>query len=611
MAARRTLLEAARDWGEDIESICGGRAVCGKCIVKIDKSLFARHGIDQAKASLSPPTKKELLFLSSRGLDKSYRLACYARVRGNVVVYVPETSRRAKHVVRKASISRTVPLKPAIKKYYLEVSPATLKDPRSDVDRLAAGLTGEFSLKNVHVDYAVLRKLPAVFHEASRKVTATVKMDGRVIDVQPGYTIGLYGVAVDIGTTTVAGYLCDLASGEILGTEAALNPQIAYGDDVISRINYAVNEPGGLNKLNFEIVSCIGGLIASLAKKQGIPLDEIAELTVVGNTAMHHLFLKLDPASLARSPFTPVVSSSVKISNLALGLRLNETTDVFTLPVIAGFVGADTVGVIIAEEPHRQDKNVLIVDIGTNGELVLGNRKKLVCASCAMGPAFEGGNIKYGMRAAPGAIENVIIDRRTLDVRFKVVGSGKWNTQPGAMRARGICGSGIIDSLAGMSRAGIIESNGRFSRNPRSDRLITTKEGPAFVIARARESETGKDITIGIDDVRSVQLAKAAMHAGARILMDKLKTDCLDKVVLAGAFGSYIDKKNALAIGLFPGCDLRNLHSVGNAAGEGARLALVNTDKRGEAEEIARKIEYVELTTEPNFQKYFVEALKF
>jgi uncharacterized 2Fe-2S/4Fe-4S cluster protein (DUF4445 family) len=611
VAAGKSLLDAARDWGEDIESVCGGKAVCGKCIVKIDTSLFARHGINPDHNPLSPPSRKELSYLASRGLDRSYRLACHANVLGDVVVTVPETSRRAKHVLRKASIKRAVPLKPSLRKYYLEVSPATLKDPRSDAERLASRLTGEFGLKNVRVDYATLGKLPSVLHEAGRKITATVRMDGNVIDVQPGYAGGLYGVAVDIGTTTVAAYLCDLASGEILGTDASLNPQIAYGDDVISRINYAMTAPGGLEKLNFEVISCIGGLITSLTAKQGILPHDVSEMTVVGNTAMHHIFLKLDPAELARAPFAPVVSSSMDINNAVLGLGLNATAGVHTLPVIAGFVGADTVGVLIAEEPHKQDKNILIVDIGTNGELVLGNREKLLCASCAMGPAFEGGNIKYGMRAAPGAIEKVKIDCKTLEVKFKVIGDNKWNTQPGPVKARGICGSGIIDALAEMARAGIIESNGRFNKNIASDRLVMTKEGPSFIIAHGAESESGRDITIGIDDVRSVQLAKAAMQAGARILMDKLKIQCLDKVVLAGAFGSYIDKDNALAIGLFPGCELKNVYSVGNAAGEGARLALVNTDKRREAEEIARKIDYVELTTEPGFQKYFVKGLEF
>jgi uncharacterized 2Fe-2S/4Fe-4S cluster protein (DUF4445 family) len=372
-----------------------------------------------------------------------------------------------------------------------------------------------------------------------------------------------------------------------------------------------MSNPDGLGKLNYEIIARVGSLLSGLSRKAGILPHDISEIAVVGNTAMHHIFLNIDPAGLGRSPFTPFISSSLDVDSDSLGLGLGKTLNVHTLPVISGFVGADTVGVLIAEEPYKQDKMALIIDIGTNGELVMGNRKKLLCASCAMGPAFEGGNIKFGMRAARGAIEKVEIDKKTLDVKFKVVGSNRWNTQSSKIKAAGICGSGIIDAVAEMVRAGIVEYSGRFSKNISSDRLIVTKEGPAFILARAEESATGKEITISIDDIRSVQLAKAAMYTGARILMDKLKVERPDKVVLAGAFGSYINKENALAIGLFPDCELKHVYSVGNAAGEGARLALVNTDKRREADEIARRIEYVELTTEPDFQKHFVKALQF
>ncbi|MCX6006620.1 MAG: ASKHA domain-containing protein [Chloroflexi bacterium] len=606
-----TLLDAARELGEDIESVCGGKLVCGKCIIQIDKVLSARHGIKSAGKSLSSPTKKELSVLKARGLDNSFRLACHARVLGDVAVFVPETSRMAKQVIRKASIKRPVKLKPAVRKYYVEVPPGSLKDPLGDADRLTARLNREFGLANLKIDYDVLGSLPPILYESGGKVTATVWMDQRVVRVQAGFIERSYGVALDIGTTTVAAYLCDLSTGDTLATAADINPQISFGDDVISRITYAMSDLDGLGKLNHEIISCIGNLLADLVKKAGILPGNISEIVVVGNTAMHHIFLNIDPSGLGRSPFTPLISSSLNVDSDSLGLGHGKSLNVHTLPIIAGFVGADTVGVLIAEEPYKQDKMALIIDIGTNGELVFGNKKKLLCASCAMGPAFEGGNIKFGMRAAPGAIEKVEIDGKTLDLRFKVIGSDKWNTQSCAVKARGICGSGIIDALAEMVRTGIIEQGGRFNKNLSSDRLVANKEGPAFILARADETATGKDITIDINDVRSVQLAKAAMYAGARILMDKLKIGKPDKVVLAGAFGSYINKENALAIGLFPGCELKNVYSVGNAAGEGARLALLNIDKRREADDIARRIEYIELTTEPDFQKHFVKALQF
>ncbi len=607
----KTLLEAAQGLGEDIESVCGGKTACGKCLVKVDKGLFTKHGIESRGQLLSPPTEKEIELLSRHGLSDEYRLACSARIIGDVVVFVPETSRRTKQVIRKSIIERAVPVKPAIRKYYLELSPPTLDDLTADYQRLIAELGHSFGLEEVDIDYAALGKLSSVLRKGNWKVTVTVWMGGEIVNVEPGYVDGSYGLAVDIGTTTVAGYLCDLRTGEVLATEAILNPQVAYGEDVISRINYAVTEPDGLATLNRAIIDGIDKLVVSTTEQAHLAPADISEMTVVGNTAMHHIFLNLSPECLAESPFVPTISESLDIKGRDLGMGPGKSANIHILPIEAGFVGADNVGVLIAEEPYNQDEMVLIIDIGTNGELVMGNRDRLVCVSCAMGPAFEGANIKFGMRAAPGAIERVRIDRQTLEVKFKAIGSEEWNTVSSLVKAEGICGSGIIEAIAEMVKAGVIEASGRFNRELTSPRLITTDEGPAFVIARATETALGRDITVSIDDVRAVQLAKGAMHAGVRILMDKLGVTELDEVILAGAFGSYVSKEHALAIGLFPDCALEKVYSVGNAAGDGARLALINLDKRREAEEIAKKVEYVELTIEPQFQKYFVDAMRF
>ncbi|TRZ93884.1 MAG: DUF4445 domain-containing protein [Dehalococcoidia bacterium] len=538
-------------------------------------------------------------------------MACSTIVLGDVVVFVPEMSRREKHVIRKSTVERVIPVKPAIRKYYLELSPPTLNALAADYQRLAAELGHSFGLRIEGIDYAALSNLASVLREGDWKVTVTVWMSREIAKVEPGYIDGSYGLAVDIGTTTVAGYLCDLQTGEVLATEAILNPQVAYGEDVISRINYAVTEPDGLATLNRAIVDGIGKIIASITRKAQLVPGDISEMTVAGNSAMHHIFLNLNPEYLSKSPFVPTIAKSLDIKSRDLGIGLDKSANVHILPVEAGFVGADNVGVLIAEEPYNQDEMVLIIDIGTNGELVMGNREKLLCASCAMGPAFEGANIKFGMRAAPGAIECVTIDRQSLEVKFKVIGSDEWSTASSSVKAKGICGSGIVDAIAEMVKAGIIEESGRFNRKLASPRFSITDEGPAFVIAWASEASLGRDITVSIDDVRAVQLAKGAMYAGVRILMEKLGVTELDKVILAGAFGSYINKENALAIGLFPDCALERVYSVGNAAGEGARLALISLDKRREAEEIARKVEYVELTVEPEFQKYFVDALHF
>ena len=607
----RTLLEAAQELGEDIESICGGKGVCGKCLVKFDKESCARYGIESGGQPLSPPTEKEIELLSRHGFGDEYRLACSTIVLGDVVVFVPEMSRREKHVIRKSTVERVIPVKPAIRKYYLELSPPTLNALAADYQRLAAELGHSFGLRIEGIDYAALSNLASVLREGDWKVTVTVWMSREIAKVEPGYIDGSYGLAVDIGTTTVAGYLCDLQTGEVLATEAILNPQVAYGEDVISRINHAVTEPDGLATLNRVIVDGIGEIIASITRKAQLVPGDISEMTVAGNSAMHHIFLNLNPEYLSKSPFVPTIAKSLDIKSRDLGIGLDKSANVHILPVEAGFVGADNVGVLIAEEPYNQDEMVLIIDIGTNGELVMGNREKLLCASCAMGPAFEGANIKFGMRAAPGAIECVTIDRQSLEVKFKVIGSDEWSTASSSVKAKGICGSGIVDAIAEMVKAGIIEESGRFNRKLASPRFSITDEGPAFVIAWASETSLGRDITVSIDDVRAVQLAKGAMYAGVRILMEKLGVTELDKVILAGAFGSYISKENALAIGLFPDCALERVYSVGNAAGEGARLALISLDKRREAEEIARKVEYVELTVEPEFQKYFVDALHF
>jgi uncharacterized 2Fe-2S/4Fe-4S cluster protein (DUF4445 family) len=390
-----------------------------------------------------------------------------------------------------------------------------------------------------------------------------------------------------------------------------MNPQVVYGEDVMSRITYTVTHEDGLEKVHQSIIDALNQLIGAVAKRSGLSSDDILELTIVGNTAMHHLLLKIDPRYLAVSPFTPVVHRSLDIKARDLGLKVHASANVHILPIEAGFVGADNVGVLIAEEPYRQDAMVLIIDIGTNGELVMGNRERLFSSSCATGPALEGAHIKFGMRAAPGAIERVSIDPNSLEVNFKTIGENTWQSESKSPSAIGICGSGIIDVVAELFRNKIILQGGRFSESVSSPRLRISGQGPEFVVARRDETSIGKDITITQPDIRNVQLAKAALYTGAKLMMKKLGIKKLDKVILAGAFGTYINTEAAMILGMFPDCDLRNVYAVGNAAGDGARIALLNRDKRVEADEIAREVEYVELTIEKDFQKEFIDALSF
>jgi len=419
-----------------------------------------------------------------------------------------------------------------------------------------------------------------------------------------------YGLAVDIGTTTVAGYLCNLTSGEVIATESMMNPQMIYGEDVMSRITYAVTHPDGLEELHRSIIGALNQLIQAVTGRCSLSSDRILELVVVGNTAMHHLFLQIYPKFLGISPFPTAIQRSIDVKARELGLKAHPSANVHVLPIEAGFVGADNVGVLIAEEPHHQDEMVLIIDIGTNGELVMGNRKKLISASCATGPALEGAHIKFGIRAAQGAIERITIDPETLEVKFKVIGQKEWNTERENSGAMGICGSGIIDAAAELYRNGILDKSGRFRNEVKSSRLRVVDETTEFVIAWKNETSIGKDITITQKDVRNIQLAKAALYTGAKLMMRRLGIEKLDKVILAGAFGNYIDPEKALVLGMFPDCDLKNVYAVGNAAGDGARLALLNRDKRAEADEIARKVEYMELSIEADFQKEFIEAMQ-
>ncbi len=611
VAAGTTLLDAARSLGAPLESVCGGQGTCGKCKIHIETGFFPKYrlnsSLDAVQSAKATPEK----LIAKQQFRRGYRLACQSRVRGDVVVFIPEESRQDKQVVRKAATDRKINLNPAVRPYYVELKPATLRDPLGDFERLVAALLKKYRLADLSIDYPALLKLPQAVRRGDWKVTVFVWKGREIIDVAPGKRAAGYGLAVDIGTTTVAGYLCDLATGAVLATDAMMNPQVAYGEDVMSRIGYAVRGKNGLKKLQRVVIAGLNQIAANAAKKAGIKPADIADMAVVGNTCMHHLFLGIDPAPLGRSPFVPAVHHSVDVKARDLGLKIAAGAYVHVLPNEAGFVGADNVGVLIAEEPYNQDEMVLIIDIGTNGELILGNRQKLLATSCATGPAFEGAEIRHGMRAAPGAIEKVAIDPATREVRFKVIGSEKWNTEVKNIGARGICGSGIFDAAAQMFLAGIIDKSGRFNMKLDSPRFRVKNGEPEFVIAYAKETAIGHEIVVCQRDIRAIQLAKGAMYSGAKILMNRLGIIKLDGVVLAGAFGSYIDKMSAAVIGLFPDCEPARVNAVGNAAGDGARMALLDLDKRDEADVRARQVEYVELTIAPDFRTSFTKALAF
>lgn len=608
------LLEAARLLGVDIENICGGKGTCGKCKVRIEEGYFEKDAIESKMSHLTPLTEVEKKFIKP-GEGPSMRLACAADVHGDLKIFVPEKSRAGKQIVRKAAKELSISLDPAVKKYFVELKAPTLHDLAvGDLERIREALKDLYKLEDLSVDFSVLVNLQDIVRKGAWNVTVSVWKGKEIIKIEPGFIETCYGIAVDVGTTTVVGYLCDLNTGKVVSTESMMNPQVSYGEDVMSRITYAMMNDDGLDRMNKAIIDGLNEILerasADLRVNGKSGSDAIMDMVVVFNTAMHHIFLGFNPVYIGRAPFIPAVQNSLDIKAKDLGLKINPASYVHVLPIEAGFVGSDNVGVLIAEEPYNIEEKALIIDIGTNGELLLGNKDRVCSTSCATGPAFEGAQIKFGMRAAPGAIEKVKIDPETKEPEYKVIGKADWHTHLEKVDAKGICGSGIIDVIAEMFKAGIVDKTGKFVAGLNVPRVRQDPDGkPEYVLAWSDETSIGADITVNQGDVRALQLAKGALYAGAKLMMQKMGIEKLDKVILAGAFGSFIDKEAALTLGMFPDCEIDKIYAVGNAAGDGARMALLNITKRAEAEKYARWVEFVEIAVEPNFQKEFMQAM--
>lgn len=613
-----SLLDAARQLGVEIESICGGRLTCAKCKVRIETGVFQKHGIHSRSEHVSPCGADEADLLRHPGAGGS-RLACSAHVEGDLLVTVPEESQARKQIVRKAATERTIEVDPSVRQVYIEVDRATLDDHTGDWERVRAALAEQWGLENLSIDYHTLRHLQHMLRDGDWALTVTLWQDTEVLDVRSGYQEGVYGLAVDVGSTTVAAYLCDLRTGEVLATEAVMNPQVTYGEDLMSRISYATTHSDGLAKMRRAIISELNKLAGRAALAAQIKARDIYEIVLVGNTVMHHILLGIDPVELGRAPFALATHDAIDVKARDLGLRLHPGANAHILPLKAGHVGADNVAVLLAEAPHRQNEQMLIIDIGTNGEILLGNRERVLSASSPTGPAFEGAQITHGMRAARGAIERVRIDPVTWEARFKVIGDERWSDEwedgDAITLASGICGSGIIEAVAELYLAGIVSPDGRF--NPGTEaypdekrkRIQWNGRVGAYVLTTADQTSTGEPILVTQEDVRAIQLAKAALYAGAKLLMNRAGLKTVDKIVLAGAFGSYIDPRHAMVLGLIPDCSLEQVLAVGNAAGDGARIALLNRDRRREAQKVARWVEYVETAVEPEFQREFVAAM--
>jgi uncharacterized 2Fe-2S/4Fe-4S cluster protein (DUF4445 family) len=612
------VLTAARQLGVDIDSVCGGRGLCGRCQCTVQEGRFAKHGIESSADHVTAWSETETQYnarAKRRPIKQGRRLSCQAQILDDVVVDVPADAQVHKQVVRKRAEARDIVLDPAVRLHYVEVEQPDMHKPTGDLERVYAALEQQWDLHALEdCDLYTIQWLQKALRDGDWKITVAVHMGKRITAVWPGFRDRAYGLAVDVGSTTIAAHLCDLQSGEVLVSNGIMNPQIRFGEDLMSRVSYAMMNDGGAREMTEAVRGAMNELIAETAAEAGIGTDEILNATFVGNPIMHHLLLGIDPTELGGAPFALATSAGLTLWASEMGVQLHRDARVYVLPCIAGHVGADTAGVALSESPHLSEDTVLIVDVGTNAEILLGNKHRVLAASSPTGPAFEGAQISGGQRAANGAIERVRIDPDTLEPRYKVIGCDLWSNEDGFERAvrkvgvTGICGSGIIEALAEMYLAGIIAPDGTIDGALAARTSRVEKDGRTWsYLLNAGEPE----VRITQNDVRAIQLAKAALYAGARLLMDQLQVDAVDRIVLAGAFGSHIDVKYAMILGLIPDCDLAKVSSAGNAAGTGARIALLNKNARPEIERVVRQIEKIETAVEPAFQAHFVEAMGF
>ncbi len=610
--AGTTVLQAAQRLGVDLESICGGQGKCRKCQVLPQQGEFPKHGITSRVEHLSALTETELHHRSRKRLGEGRRLGCSARILGDIVVDVPEESQQHKQHIAKAVTAYDIQVQPALHLFTVTLPEPDMHAPISDKRRLQQALVKAHDLPILDCELSQLRLLQPALARAGRQVTAAVYQFQQIIGIWPGEKREVYGLAVDLGSTTIAAQLCNLITGEVVATADTMNPQIRFGEDLMSRVSYVMMNEGGDTAMTQVVRDAFNQLARRAAKSAGIEIEDILDMTVVANPIMHHLFLGIDPTPLGTAPFTLTTDQTQVVRAAEIGIHLHPEARICTLPCIAGHIGADTAGVILSERPDLADECVLLVDVGTNAEIVLGNRERLLAASSPTGPAFEGAQISAGQRAAPGAIERVRIDPATLEPRFRVIGCDAWSDdaafaeKSARVGVSGICGSGIIEVVAEMYLCGIIDRDGVIGPVNGIDSARIVRDGRTYAYI-LHEGE--RSLRITQNDVRAIQLAKAALHAGTRLLLDRMGIDRVDRIGLAGAFGSHIDVKYAMVLGLIPDCDLERVGSVGNAAGTGARIALLNFPSRLEIGEILPKVEKIETAIEPRFQEYFIDAM--
>ena len=616
------VLTAARQLGVDLDSVCGGRGICSKCQITPSYGEFPKHGVTVADGALSEWNAVEQRYQDKRGLKAGRRLGCQATVQGDIVIDVPPESQVHKQVVRKAASARVIEMAPATKLFYIEVEEPDMHVPTGDFERVARALSEQWEITGVTADLPILRKLQPVLRKGNWAITVALYQDHtgaapRILDVWSGlHEAGIYGLAIDLGSTTIAAHLTNLTTGEVVESAGVMNPQIRFGEDLMSRVSYSMMNKGGDLEMTRAVREALNTLMVELAQAANIDPSLMVEVTFVCNPVMHHLLIGVDPVELGQAPFALATSNSMTMAALELDLTaMNPSARCYILPCIAGHVGADAAAVALSEEPNKSEDLVLIVDVGTNAELLLGNKTRVLACSSPTGPAFEGAQISAGQRAAPGAIERIEIDPVTKEPRFRVIGCDLWSDEDGfaevtkASGITGICGSGIIEAVAELRIAGLMDDSGLIGSAEATGTARSIPQGRthSYVIYDATDTG-GPLITVTQGDIRAIQLAKSALYAGARLLMDEMNVESVDRVVLAGAFGAHISAKHAMVLGMIPDVPLDRVQSAGNAAGTGARIALCNIAARRSIEETVGQITKVETAIAPKFQEHFVAA---
>ena len=615
------VLTAARQLGVDLDSVCGGRGICSRCQITPSFGEFPKHGVTVDKEAVSEWNAVEERYKQKRGLIDGRRLGCQAEIHGDLVIDVPPESQVHRQVVRKRAEVRDITINPSVKLFYVEVDEPDMHIPSGDMERLVEALRRDWELPDLEPDFSVLKTLQKTLRKGEWKVTCAVHLGDdyvapRIIQIWPGFYDGsIYGMAVDLGSTTIAAHMCDLRTGEVVASAGIMNPQIRFGEDLMSRVSYSMMNDNGAEEMTRAVRDGMNALFTQVAAEAEVDPSLIVDAVFVCNPVMHHLFLGIDPFELGQAPFALARQEAISTRAANLDLKLHPAARVYILPCIAGHVGADAAAVALSEAPNQSEDLVLIVDVGTNAEIILGNKTRVLACSSPTGPAFEGAQISSGQRAAPGAIEHVEIDPETKEPRFRVIGVDHWSDEPGFADAvassgiTGICGSGIIEMLAEMRVAGLLDQSGLIGSPEAtgSNRIFADGRTFAYLVYDGT-AEGGPKISVTNQDIRAIQMAKAALYSGARLLMDKFGVDTVDRVVLAGAFGAHISPKHAMILGMIPDCHLEKVTSAGNAAGTGARIALLNRDARVEIQDMVTQIEKIETAIEPRFQEHFVNA---